>query len=397
MTGLFQPSPNDLGKDSAATSAGMRGINLELLVGSGLVSPAPFEIMQSIKSIEVTNTDSGRDGFQIALSVGRGNDEPRDYSIFNRTLLGPFTRVIIIVAIGTMKRVLIDGFITNQQFSPSGSPGKSTLTVTGEDYSIMMDLHEIPQKHPAQPDFVIANKLILIYGLVPIVIPPLSIDVPLPTHNDPVQMGTDLQYLQQMARKYNYVFYIEPTDRPRVNIAYWGPILRAGIPQKALTVNMGPATNVSSINFQNNALKPTMVFGAVQDKRIQNVIIPVIVPLPLPPYLAKVPAHVSNFPNVQNKIYRGSGEETVLQAYISAIGQVDSSRDAITGSGELDTLRYGEILRARKLVSVRGAGLTYDGLYYVKSITHRIERGSYKQSFSLVREGTGSVLPGVIR
>ena len=51
--------------------------------------------------------------------------------------------------------------------------------------------------------------------------------------------------------------------------------------------------------------------------------------------------------------------------------------------GSLDVLRYGRILNARQLVGVRGAGLAFDGMYYVNSVTHNIKRGEYKQNFTL--------------
>ena len=44
---------------------------------------------------------------------------------------------------------------------------------------------------------------------------------------------------------------------------------------------------------------------------------------------------------------------------------------------------------------MRGAGLAFDGLYYVKSVTHTIKRGEYKQSFTLARNGLISTLPRV--
>ena len=55
----------------------------------------------------------------------------------------------------------------------------------------------------------------------------------------------------------------------------------------------------------------------------------------------------------------------------------------------------GDVLRARSLVGVRGAGLAFDGLYYVSEVTHRIQRGEYKQDFKLVRNGLISTLPEV--
>jgi len=61
----------------------------------------------------------------------------------------------------------------------------------------------------------------------------------------------------------------------------------------------------------------------------------------------------------------------------------------VTGNGEVDAVRYGSILRARRLVGVRGVGFSYNGLYYVRRVTHNIEPGKYTQSFTLSREGTG--------
>ena len=64
-------------------------------------------------------------------------------------------------------------------------------------------------------------------------------------------------------------------------------------------------------------------------------------------------------------------------------------------SGEVDTDRYGHLLQIRKLVGVRGIGQLYDGLYYVKEVTHKIQRGDYKQSFTITRDGIGSTVQSV--
>jgi hypothetical protein len=72
-----------------------------------------------------------------------------------------------------------------------------------------------------------------------------------------------------------------------------------------------------------------------------------------------------------------------------------STQDVLTASGELDAFRYGSVLTARSLVGVRGAGDACDGVYYVRSVTHTIETGSWRQKFELVREGLGSTVPVV--
>ena len=57
--------------------------------------------------------------------------------------------------------------------------------------------------------------------------------------------------------------------------------------------------------------------------------------------------------------------------------------------------RYGQSLKPRRLVGLRGVGTAFDGLYYVKSVTHTIKRGEYKQNFSLVRNGLISTMGSV--
>ena len=69
--------------------------------------------------------------------------------------------------------------------------------------------------------------------------------------------------------------------------------------------------------------------------------------------------------------------------------------DAITGTGTLDVLRYGRVLRSRMMVGVRGAGVAYDGMYYVNSVTHSLKKGQYKQNFTLSRDGLVSQTPVV--
>ena len=73
-----------------------------------------------------------------------------------------------------------------------------------------------------------------------------------------------------------------------------------------------------------------------------------------------------------------------------------SAPDPVSSEGTVDTVRYGHVLRARKLVGVRGVGASYNGNYYVSSVTHTIEQGKYTQNFKLSREGTGSLIPVVL-
>jgi len=357
-------------------------------------------LSEALDSVEVTHTDEGRSGFQIVFRVGRSTDagDMLDYRLLSLPLLRPFSRIILIVTAGVTPKVLMDGIITHQQLRPSNDPGGSRLTVTGEDVSVMMDLEEKTSEYPAQDETVIANEIILHYsryGLIPEVIPPPSLDPPLPIERTPTRNGTDLAYLEEMAARYGYVFYVTPGPAPFTNRAYWGPPVRIGLPQPALTVNMGSATNVESINFQNNALAPTIMNGVVVDRRTDQSM-PVRTFLSTRPPLVSQPALLVSQPNIRSVLPRARTSINYAAALAQAQGVTDASTDnVVTASGQLDALRYGNLLQARSLVGVRGVGYSYDGNYYVKSVTHTIQRGAYQQSFSLAREGVGALFPVV--
>ena len=373
---------------------------LTLMVGPTVAIPAPAPLMDALQRVEVTHSDDARSGFQLTFEAGRsGPADIVDYPLLATQLLKPFNRVILVVAFDFVPRVLMDGIITHQQLAPGGQASSGTLTVTGEDVSVMMDLEEKSAEHPAQDESLIATIIIATYaqyGLIPMVIPPPVIDPPIPIERVPVQQGTDLQFLKQMADRYGYVFYVKPGPVPFTNTAYWGPPERVSLPQRALSVDMGSETNVESVHFRNDGLAPAMVTGSVQD-RLTNQSIPVQTFATLRPPLAVMPAYLVNQPNVRTRQFRATGLSTT-QAFARAQGMLDASVDSLVADGDLDALRYGDLLQPRGLVGLRGAGYLHDGIYYVKRVSHVIDRTreNYQQRFTLSREGQGSTTPAVI-
>lgn len=375
------------------------GVHLTLLLGPTVAVPASPLLMENLESVEVTHSDEGPSAFQLTFRAGRsGPFDLLDYPLLRGPQLRVFNRVILIVTFNVRPRVLFDGFITHQQLDPGNEPGGGLLTVTGEDVCVMMDKDEEIAEHPAQPDPGIVAKLLLRYaryGVVPVVIPPKVIDPPIPVERIPVQQGTDLAYIEYLGRKHGHVFYITPGPAPFTNTAYWGPPKRVGVLQKALTVNMGGQTNVSNLNFEQRPLEPVFVEGDVQDHRT-NAKFPVqtFASLRLPP-LALTPSWLINRLHTRTVKWR-----RVTSSVVSAFGEAqamtdESNDDTVTVTGELDAARYGDLLQARGVVGLRGAGLRYDGLYYVKQVTHRLRQGTYTQSFTLSREGLGTTVPVV--
>lgn len=364
------------------------GIRLILLVGDTVPLPAPYEVMSVWQQIEVTSDSGQGDGFQITFSLARG---VADYGLIQNGTVAPMKRLIVAVLFGALAEVLIDGVITHHQFNPGTEPGQATLTVTGRDLTTLLDLEEKNEEFPNLPDFVIVTKVLATYakyGLVPVPTP--TTDFPIMLQRIPRQQETDLQFLQRLAQRNGFVFYLEPVTFG-VNQAYFGPENRLGLPQPALSLNLGPATNVKSLNFTHDALAVSGTRGLfVEPVSKTSIPIPALPSLKVPP-LAAVPS-----PPHRIRLQRESANQGPTTAATSALASSTRAPDPLTAEGEVDGARYGRALRARRLVGVRGVGLTHDGIWYVRRVTHSITREGYSQRFQLSREGTVSLTPVVI-
>jgi hypothetical protein len=371
------------------------GLHLTLLIGSLAVPiPAPLPLMEALQSVQV-NHQRDRTGFQLTFTVGKTS--PIQTVMLPAGLLDPMiTRVVIIATLRGIPNVIMDGVVTRHEIAPSNEPGQSTLTVTGEDPSVLMSVVDGKVIWPAMPDIARLNIILAKYafvGLVPVVLPHPIITVRRPTEGYDVQTGADLNYIKGLASQCGYTFYIEPGPAPLSSIAYFGPDLRIPIPQPALSVNLDWETNVESLNFSLDGLAKKILVLTIFDPATHKVPIPIPVPNidvikpPLglrltPPAKIEFPGRMAHLPP----------DEAAKRAF----GLMRDGSQAVSGSGSLNVMRYGRILRARMLVGVRGAGATYDGLYYVESVTHNIKRGEYKQNFTLARDGVVTQTPVVM-
>lgn len=372
----------------------LKGIHLTLMVGPAVPVPVPRVVLDSLTSVQVTSTTEGPAGFELNFALS--NRSPlQTIFLLSGGSMPPIIRVVLIATVNGSPDVLIDGVMTHHEVQP-GSNGYSSLRVIGEDLTRLMDYFDLTgvpfpaTTSAARVAIVLAKYRPL--GLIPLVIPPILSDVESPLERIPLQKGTDLAYVKCLASNVGHTFYIEPGPVPLTSKAYWGPEIKTGIPQPALNINMDAHTNCESMSFQFNS------DGAVQPYvTIQEPITKLNIPIPIPtdvsilnPPLGLIPPIPKSFVNVSD-----TAKMTPTQALLRGLASAARSRDTVTVKGSLDVSRYGQPLKARRLVGVRGGGMAFDGLYFVRRVTHQIQRGSYKQDFELGRNGLVSTVPRV--
>ena len=103
-------------------------------------------------------------------------------------------------------------------------------------------------------------------------------DISVPIEQIPGQQGTDLEYIRFLAEEAGYVFYLDPGPAPGMTRAYWGPQIKVGAVQPALSTDMDAYTNVESMHFK---------FDQEQNRiplvYIYNQETGVTIPIPIPP------------------------------------------------------------------------------------------------------------------
>ena len=166
---------------------------------------------------------------------------------------------------------------------------------------------------------------------------------------------------------------------------------RVAASQPALNTDMDAHTNVESLSFNVNHTDKAMPIVFIQNQQTR-VSIPVPIPdaNPLQPPLGLVQQFPSKF-----ELMKETAKLSPIAALARGVARAAGTSDVVEGSGSLDVVRYGRLLKARGLVGVRGAGLAFDGLYFVKRVKSTLSHGSFKQEFSLTRNGLVSITPAV--
>jgi hypothetical protein len=375
-------------------------VQLRLFIGPIIPLTPPRAVMDALSEVEVKVVDVGQCGFKLTFVVDKQSPLQILFLLTGGLPL-LFMRVVIAVVVNGSTRVLVDGVITENNISPGDKGSNSTLTLMGKDLTALMDQSKLSGfPFPAMPAEARIALMLLkysIFGVIPLVIPSVLLFVPLPIDQIPGQQGTDLEYIKYLADQAGYVFYIDPGPTPGISKAYWGPQIKVGNPQPALNVDMDAYTNVESLRFtfdqEKNKIPLLMIYNSQT-----GISFPIPLPpiTPLNPPLGAIPPLPTNLiPPDLSPFGDDLAKRPIPQAIMMGLARAAQNAECVSCEGSLDVTRYRNVLQARQLVGVRGSGPAFDGLYYVKSVTHKIKRGEYKQDFTLTRNGLVSTVPTV--
>jgi phage protein D len=358
----------------------MDGVAYKLEIGGAPASP---ELLSVVETIEVEDHAELADMLRLRLAIAVRGDGS-DWTVLDSN---PFTRLAQVrvgVTVGTNpERRLIDARVIESRVEFSNEPGGSRLEVIGMDPTVLLNLEEKVRPWPDMTDSDIAAAIFGEHGFAAEVeatqIARQEVDRTI------VQRGTDMQFVRQLAERNGYECFVELDDTGTPKCHFHPPRLDQPS-QGVLSVNFGQATNVNEFVARHDMLRPATVAAAGLDVETGDDQTGESEQSQLRG-LGSSPATAGDNPRRILLTGTGLSQSGELQALAQAL--VDRSSWALIAEGELNTVAYGDVIRAKRPVQVRGVGGEFSGTYYVDRVHHIIGGEGYVQRFTLRRNASG--------
>ncbi|MGH9928211.1 MAG: phage late control D family protein [Pyrinomonadaceae bacterium] len=337
--------------------------------------PAP-DLFLSLLEMDVEEDHRMAASFRIKVAITRQDDGL--WTLLEDERIKPWAKITISVTVDDEEQEILSGYIT--QLKPHFAPDEnnSYLEIWGMDSSCLMSLEEKLRAWPNMSDSDIAGQIFAEYSLTP------EVEDTSVIHDEAIatiiQRDTDIQFLKRLARRNGFECFVNGETG-----FFRKPVLD-GEPLPFLAAHFGAETNLVSFDAKLNSLRPTKVEMHQIDtvaKQVQDALVEageqellgrdraesVAIPNGIVPRLHVRQTVSVNQPEMDN----------LCRALF------DEAEWLIEASGEVETVLYGAVLRAKSLVPIKGVGEVFSGTYYITNVKHSLKPDNYSQHFKARR------------
>jgi phage protein D len=337
--------------------------------------PAP-DLFPSLIEMEVEEDHRMAASFKIKLALSRQDDGL--WTFLDDERLAPWARVVISANVADEEIELITGFISQIKPHITADANSSFLELFGTDSSGLMNLEEKIKAWPNTSDSDIATQIFSENNLTPDV---ESTEV---IHDEAVatiiQRETDIQFLRRLARRNGFECFVTSGTghfrKPQLD----------GDPLPVLAAHFGQETNLTNFDAKLNAARPTKVEMHQIDtvgKEVEDSVVET---------------------GEQTQLGRDRAESLtapdglvarmfVRQARTTGKPEMDNLCRAvfeeaewlIEATGEVESMIYGTVLKAKSVVPIKGVGEMFSGNYYITHVRHSFSPDRYVQHFTARR------------
>jgi phage protein D len=336
------------------------------------------DLVADVARVEVEEDVDRADAFSVTLSIRQLGDG--GWTLVDDERLRPWRRVAVEAGYPDATQTLADGYVTHVD-ADLREDGDAHVVLSGLDASALMDLEDRQLAWPNKADSDIARTVFTSYGLTD------DVEDTADAHPEAavtvLQSDTDIRFLRRLAARNGY----ECRVQGRTGL-FRRPDLQEP-PQPVLALAFGTETNLVSARFSVEGTPPTEPeirrvdpFAKQEDRRSLTTTTERLLGADT------LEAVRGDQPAGRALVRRhGAASLTELDA---ALDGARSGADRFVGvEGEVDSRAYRAVLRAGRLVTIKGAGATHSGLYYVTRVHHVFTPEGYRQRFWARRNGLG--------
>jgi phage protein D len=348
---------------------------------------AAASVLNAVRQIDVEDHAQMADMLRLRLATAV-RDDGRGWTILDDGLFPRLANLRLSLTIGSGKAIpVISAYVVETTAQFSNDPNASLVTVVAMDPTALMHLDEKVKSWPNMKDSDVASAVFSdrAYRFTPVVDDTKWSR----QENDQtlVQRGTDIQFLQQLAERNGFECFVELNPSSGAVEGHFHAPKHDTQPQGVLTVNMGEATNVSRFRTRFDMLGPTTAQATtldIEDGSNQSG----EADSASQGGLGRESSTETDRPRRVLLSQLAMAQSGEAQRYAQAV--VDRSSWSIVAEGELSTVAYGGLLRAKRPVMVRGVGRQFSGRYYVERVLLTISSdSSCVQRFTLRRNALG--------
>jgi hypothetical protein len=332
------------------------------------------ELAQAVR-VEVTERMGQPTVFKLIYRIDIAEG---DLPMLADSRLDPGSELTILVPTDNGTHCLVKGPVTGQRIHYQHGGAGSTLEVQGMDNSITMDREAKSQLWSGLTDSDAVSSILGGYGFVP------DVEATSAGHFEDkhalVQRGSDLQFVQQLARRNGYLFWMS-CDEYGVQTAHFKRPPLDDVSGVELIINL-ESPNLETFDIEWDVERPTSVDALQLDLNTLSDIDGRVSQTPQTPLGAIDLASITG--DVRSQFLSAPSDDAGdLQA--RGEGALIESGWFIRASCATTLAVLRDLVRAHSVITVRGAGSRYSGSYWVKQTEHIIDDVSHRMNVELLR------------
>jgi hypothetical protein len=296
---------------------------------------------------------------------------------------GAGSEISILVPTNGGRQCLVKGPVTGQRIHLQHGGAGSTMVVHGFDSSITMDREAKSQVWAGLTDSDAVTAILGGYGYAP------DVEATSAGHFEDkhtlIQRSTDLYFVQQLARRNGFLFWVT-SDEFGIETAHFKRPPLDGSAEAELVINLdSPA--IQQLDIEWDVERPTSVEARQLDLNAKTDIDGGVARLPLTLLGDSSLADITGDTRSQ---YLTAPSDDAGDLTSRGEGALIESGWFIRATCQTSADLLGRLVRGSTMVEVRGAGSRHSGNYFVASVRHLIDAVTHSMEIELIRNAWNS-------